>query len=79
MVAPAISTQPSPPPSLQHFVHNNHSHHALPKCDAKKDDPVMAVAPPPAAAVTDAPAEPRHHCRGCLNKCQTCEDAYCMT
>jgi hypothetical protein len=62
-------------PPKHKYVHN-HCHHLFP-FDGKKDDPVVKAVPSPAAA--DAPTDPRHHCRGCLNKCQTCENAYCMT
>jgi hypothetical protein len=77
-----ITQEPQPiqevQPLLQDSVHN-HFHLSLPFDVQKKDEPVKEAALPLAAEDADAPMAPRHHCRGCLNKCQTCEQAYCMT
>jgi hypothetical protein len=59
---------------MPNFV-NSHCHLA-PTCDDQKIDPVGAALP--VAAIAVSPESSRRHCRGCLNKCQTCENAFCM-
>ncbi|KAG7345799.1 hypothetical protein IV203_033330 [Nitzschia inconspicua] len=60
--------QPSPPPDPQLSPKTSEQDGVIPQ---PVGEDTSATANP------DATMHPRHRCRGCLNKCRTCEDAYC--